>query len=77
MTPEERKQWQVAYDAMMQSDAWKDLERYADDQRQASMLRTDTKPAAGLSLGEVCEERGIRKGIVKIIQHAQFRQQGI
>lgn len=66
-----------AYASMMQMDAWKDLERYAEDEREMSMKRIDDKSARDLSLGEVCEERGIRKGILKVLQHAELRKEGI
>lgn len=74
---EDKKALADAYNSMMQLAAWKDLERYADDERHASMRRMDDKSASNLSLGEVCEERGIRKGIFKLIQHAQQRAEGI
>jgi hypothetical protein len=58
------------YHQMMQLPAWKDLEAFADNEREMSMKSIDCKSAANLSLGEVCEERGVRKGIRRIIQHA-------
>jgi hypothetical protein len=77
VTPEERTRWASSYSAMMQTDAWKDLEKYALNERELSVNKIDAKSAADLSLGEVCEERGIRKGIFKIMQHAAFRKEGI
>jgi flagellar motility protein MotE (MotC chaperone) len=79
MTQEEearRNRLASAYSAMMQSEAWKDLENFANGERESSMKRMDTKNASDLVLGEVCEERGIRKGIFKVIQHAEFRAGG-
>jgi hypothetical protein len=66
-----------AYAAMMEMEAWKDLVRFCEDERDTSMKRMDAKSAAELALGEVCEERGIRKGIFKVIQHAEFKREGI
>jgi hypothetical protein len=77
MTQDEKNRWASSYGSMMQSEAWKDLERYALAEREASMQRIDVKNASDLSLGEVCEERGIRKGIFKLMQHAEFKKQGI
>ncbi len=62
---------------MMQSEAWQDLEKYANEERELSMKRMDAKSASDLSLGEVCEERGIRKGIFRVIQHAEFCREGV
>lgn len=61
---------------MMETDAWKDLEEYIKEQRESSMKMIDNKSAKDLSLGEVCEERGIRKGLIKILNHAQTRKDG-
>lgn len=72
-----RKRLKTAYASMMVMDAWKDLEQYAADERQMSMERIDNKSASELNIGTVCEERGIRKGIFKLIQHAQQRAEGI
>lgn len=77
MTPEQKSSLQRAYTTMMAMDAWKDLERYADEERDASMRRMDSKAATDLSLGEVCEERGLRKGMHKLILHAEQRKEGI
>ncbi len=74
---EEKKAMASAYRQMMQLPAWKDLEKYCAGERDASMKRMDVKPATDLSLGEVCEERGIRKGIHKVIMHALQRCEGV
>lgn len=63
-----------AYELMMHSDAWKDLEKFMLDEKDASMKRVDSKAAADLTIGEVCEERGIRKGILKIFRHINERK---
>jgi hypothetical protein len=72
-----KKELIAMYTAMMQTDGWKHLVDFAEKEREQSMKRMDSKPAADLSLGEVCEERGIRKGIFKIIQHAEFCRDGV
>lgn len=65
------------YTIMMNTPAWKHLEKYAHDEREMSMKRVDVKAASDLSLGEVCEERGIRKGILKLIQYADQCKEGV
>lgn len=77
MNSDEKKSLQSAYQSMMYSAAWLDLERYASDERDASIKRVDDKNASDLNLGSVCEERGIRKGIFKIIKYAQQRGEGV
>ena len=77
VTSEEKRTLANAYALMMASDAWLDLERFMIEERTSSMRRIDDKSAASLSLGEVCEERGIRKGIIKILQHAAQRKEGV
>jgi hypothetical protein len=62
---------------MMNMDAWKDLEEWASNERDASIKRVDDRAASDLNIGTVCEERGIRKGILKIIQHANQCKEGI
>lgn len=63
-----------AYEIMTQSEAWKDLEKFMLDEKDSSMKRIDNKSAMDLTLGEVCEERGIRKGILKIFRHVNERK---
>lgn len=65
------------YRVMMNMDAWKDLERYAEAERMKSVERSDMKSAANLTLSEICEERGIRKGMQKLIQYALQKGEGI
>lgn len=74
---EDKKYLADAYNAMMRMPAWKDLENYAENERTSSMKRMDDKSASNLSLGEVCEERGIRKGIFKIMKYAEQRGEGL
>lgn len=73
----ERKLYIDLYSSMMSSDAWKDLEAYAQSERERSMKHIDSKSASDLTLGEVCEERGFRKGIMKIFNYAHNRRNGI
>lgn len=73
----ERKQLADNYAAMMQMPAWADLQSYLLEERESSVKRSDVKSAAELTIGEICEERGIRKGLNKILQHALFRKEGI
>lgn len=77
MTPEEKKSLTNAYASMMNMDAWEELVRFANSERDASIKRIDDKNAADLNLGTVCEERGIRKGIFKLIQHAEQCREGV
>jgi len=74
---QERKALSDAYFAMVQMDAWEDLERFIVDEREASVRRSDTRSAAEITLAEVGEERGIRKGLDKILKHVMFRKEGI
>ncbi len=73
----DKKALAAAYQSMMRMPAWEDLERFGNFEREASMQRIDVKPAKDLSLGEVCEERGIRKGIFKIVQRAKQCRDGV
>lgn len=77
ITKEQRVSRASLYAQMVESAAWKDLERWADAERIESMKRVDDKDASALNLGTVCEERGIRKGLLKLIQHAHFCREGI
>jgi len=74
---DEKKALSDLYKVMMNGDAWKDLERFAEQERERSVKRFDDKSASQVTLCEVGEERGIRKGIYKILQHAQQRRDGI
>lgn len=73
----ERKQLADNYAAMMQMQAWADLEQYLKDEILLSVNRSDSKSAAEITIGEVCEERGLRKGLNKVLQHALFRKEGV
>lgn len=66
-----------SYQLMMKLPAWKDLEAYAESEQLASVLRSDSKAASDLNINFICEERGIRKGIKKIMLHAIQRTEGI
>lgn len=65
------------YLALFNSEVWKDLEAFMNQEREASMKRIDSKSAADLTLGEVCEERGIRKGLLKVLMHVNNRKNGM
>lgn len=65
------------YGALLNLNAWHDLETFAAHEIDASMRRMDAKSAADLSLGEVCEERGVRRGIRLILDEAKRRAQGL
>lgn len=72
-----KKALTAAYASLLQTSAWKDLIEYAREEQKKSMERVDSKAASELNIGTVCEERGIRKGIFKIIQYAEQRAEGI
>lgn len=74
---EERKNLAKAFELMMSMEAWKVLEDYSARECESSMQRMDSKSASILSLGEVCEERGFRKGIRKILKYAKDCKEGI
>lgn len=74
---EEKKARMNNYGAMMNMEAWKDLVRYAESERDVSIKSIDDKNAADLNINIVCEQRGIRKGIFKIIQHAEQCREGV
>jgi hypothetical protein len=77
VTDEEKKTISNAYHTMMATDGWSDLVSYVNDERELSFKRVDSKPAAELTLSQVCEEAGIRKGMAKILQHAEFKRDGV
>ena len=64
------------YLALTNSHAWKDLESWATHEADASMKSIDNTPATELNLGKVCEERGYRRGLMRIIQQAKFMAEG-
>lgn len=65
------------YTQMMETPAWKNLVAYAENERDASIKSIDDKSAADLNINVVCEQRGIRKGIFKLIQHAEQCRDGV
>jgi hypothetical protein len=77
MNSDEKKSLASAYRSMMQTPAWKDLEIFANTERDASIRSIDVKNACDLNINTVCEQSGIRKGISRIIQHAQQRSEGV
>lgn len=65
------------YTSMMGTPAWKNLVAYAENERDASIKSIDDKNASDLNINVVCEQRGIRKGIFKLIQHAEQCREGV
>lgn len=65
------------YAAMMNMNAWHDLVAYAEAERDSSIKSIDDKSASDLNINIVCEQRGIRKGIFKVIQHAEQCRDGV
>jgi hypothetical protein len=51
------------FESLMNHEAWKLLEKMADEQRESSMKDQDNKNAQDLNINVVCEARGFRKGI--------------
>lgn len=66
-----------AYASMMSSDAWQDLKRWAENQRDESISKQDAKAASDLNINVVCEDRGIRKGIAMLMRHAEQKREGV
>ena len=64
------------FEAMLATDAWKALESWVAHECDESMKRHDNKSAADLIINEVCEDRGIRKGMRKVLQQAHFFAEG-
>jgi hypothetical protein len=74
---DQKKSLRGAYHAMMQMPAWEDLESFAMEEREGSIKRLDAKSASNTTQGEFCEERGFRKGLMKLIQHAEQCREGV
>ena len=74
---EEKKALCDFYRAMTNTVAWNDLKQWVDKQLLASMDRMDSKSASSLTLIDVGEERGIRKGMLKLIHYAEQKAEGI
>lgn len=52
--------------------AWKDLVRIIEEEKIASVTRCDSIPTKEMSLSLVSEERGIRKGLNKILSEVGY-----
>ena len=76
MSEIERRGLGSSYQQMTDLDAWKDLEAYIKEQRETSIKLLDDRSPKDLTLGEVCEERGIRKGMLKILSHVESMKSG-
>lgn len=61
---------------MITLSAWKRLEKWAEEESDRSMRMIDGISAKDLSVNHVCEERGLRKGILKVIQYANGQAEG-
>lgn len=76
-TDEGKKSFANAYASLMEMAAWRDVVQFIKDEKAQSIKRLDDKSAKDVSLSEYCEERGYRKGLEKILQHAEFRKSGV
>lgn len=72
---EEQKARANNYASLVNTEAWKDLERMAQVELKRSMNSQDNKDAKDLNINTVCEERGYRKGIRWLIQQANTIQE--
>jgi hypothetical protein len=74
---EEKQALAREYASLMTMRAWQDLVNYMETERDASMKSIDDKSVGDLNINIVCEQRGIRKGMLKIIQHAEQCAEGV
>ena len=74
---EDKKAIANAYEVMTSMPAWKELVQFIEAEKEHSINRLDVKPAKDVSVGDYCEERGYRKGLEKILQHAEYRKSGV
>lgn len=65
-----------AFSVLVRSNAWQRLEAWVAHEVDSSIRLQDAKPADELNLGTVCEERGIRKGMMRVIQEAKGKAEG-
>lgn len=76
-TKEEKSALAASYASITQSDAWKDLENFLNREREASLQRIERKSAADLTIGEVCQEVGMRKAMLNVLVHISNRLSGL
>ena len=74
---EEKNNLSKAYASMMQMDAWRDLASFVDLEVSASLHNQDNRPLSELTLIEAAEQRGIRKGMRKVLRQAEFNREGV
>ena len=67
---------QKEYAQLITMNAWKDLERWVTSEVEKSMRGIDSIAAKDLSVNHVCEERGNRKGIQRVIHYAKGVAEG-
>ena len=65
------------YAAMANSEAFQHLMAWMEEERQNSVKRVDSLPASDLTVGQACEERGIRKGFQKVLNQVAFVQENL
>lgn len=73
---DEKKELANAYRTLMDMPAWKNLESYIHTQKNLSLEKEDNKTASDLTLGFVCQERGIRKGLQMLLDYASRCREG-
>lgn len=73
---DEKKSAATAYENMMQLAAWKDMAQFIESEKAQSIKRLDDKSSKDVTMGDYFEERGYRKGLEKILKHAEFRKSG-
>ena len=61
---------------LVKLDAWRELEKWIDQECQNSMKRMDNIDAQDLKLNQVCEERGYRNGLRKVLREVRQRAEG-
>ena len=66
-----------AYDALTQTEAWKDLVAFAEGELVRSANVADSTGIKDLDIRVVCDERGFRRGIRALLAHVEFKKQGI
>jgi cell wall assembly regulator SMI1 len=64
------------FEAMLASEAWKKLEQWVAEEQERSITIVDAIPAKDISSNHYCEERGLRKGMAKVLQQAHFFAEG-
>lgn len=76
MTDKDRADRGELYTQMIASKAWADFEKWANSELARSRDIIDAINAKDLNVNQVCEERGYRNGIRRMIQEARARAEG-